>query len=162
MFIGEHPLTLDDRGRIAVPSKFRDPIKENAGGVMVATVSVMGPDASATERCIAVYPLPEWKRIASELKRLPSANPEVRAVNRLLAGKGTYCEMDGHGRILIAPPLRKFAGLDAENRKVMVVGQVDKFEVWREDHWNEYEQGLLENIGALSSDPQGVLGSLVL
>ncbi len=158
MFRGEHPLTLDDRGRVAVPSKYRERLRESAGGLLVVSVSLM-------ETCLVVYPFPEWRRIESELEKKPAMDPQVHAVNHLLVGKAAECEMDGHGRILLPPSLREFAGLDpkdAKGRSLRMIGQVRKFELWREDRWDERLKGLLENIGEIASNPQSVVGTLVL
>ena len=158
MFRGEHPLTLDDRARFAVPSKYRKRLRESAGGFVVVTVSLM-------EFCLVVYPFPEWQRIESELENMPAMNPQVHVVNHLLVGKATECEMDSHGRILLPPSLREFAGLDPKDpqgRNLKMIGQVRKFELWREDRWEERLKGLLENVGAITSDPQSVVSTLVL
>ena len=158
VFRGEHPLTLDDRGRVAVPSKYRERLREDAGGFLVVTVSIM-------ETCLVVYPFPEWQRIESELEKQPALDPQVHVLNHVLVGRATECEMDGHGRILLPPSLREFAGLDPkdpEGRSIRMIGQVRKFELWREDRWKERLRGLLENIGDLTSNPQSVVSTLVL
>ena len=154
----EHPLTLDDRARVAVPSKYRERLRESADGLLVVTVSLM-------EYCLVVYPFPEWQRIESELEKMPATDPQVHVVNHLLVGKATECEMDGHGRILLPPSLRKFAGLDPKDpqgRNLRMIGQVRKFELWREDRWEERLKGLLENVGEITANPQSVVSTLVL
>ena len=158
MFRGEHPLTLDDRARVAVPSKYRKRLRESSGGLLVVTVSLK-------EHCLVVYPFPEWQRIESELEKMPGLHDQVHVMNHLLVGQATECEMDGHGRILLPPSLRAFAGLDpkdAQGRNVLMIGQVRKFELWREDRWKKRLATLLENVGAITSDPQSVVSSLVL
>ena len=160
MFRGEHPLTLDDRARVAVPSKYRKRLRESSGGLLVVTVSLM-------ERCLVVYPFPEWQRIESELEKMPGTDEQVHVISHLLVGNATECEMDGHGRILLPPSLRAFAGLDPKDddpqgRSVRMIGQVRKFELWREDRWKKRHATLLDNVGAITSDPQSVVSSLVL
>ena len=162
MFRGEHPLALDDKGRVAVPTKYRERLRESSGGVLVATISLM-------EHCLVVYPFPEWQRIESLLQEMPSTDPQAHAINHLLVGHAAECEMDGHGRILLPQPLREVAGLvpdpaedQAAIRRIRMIGQVRKFELWREDRWEERRKGLLGKVGALTSDPQSVVGALVL
>ena len=158
MFRGEHPLTLDDRARVAVPSKYRKRLRESSGGLLVVTISVM-------ERCLVVYPFPEWQRIESDLEKMPGLHNQVHVMNHVLVGQATECEMDGHGRILLSPSLRDFAGLDpkdAEGRNVRMIGQISKFELWREDRWKKRLASLLENVGEIISDRESVVSSLVL
>jgi len=73
--------------------------------------------------------------------RLPSLNPAARRLQRLLIGHATECELDGHGRILVPPPLREFAGLD---RRVVLIGQGNKFELWDEATWTERREAWLQ------------------
>ena len=158
MFRGEHPLTLDDRGRIAVPSKYRKRLRESSGDWLVVTASIM-------ERCLVVYPLPEWERIESNLDKMPGTDPRVHETSHLLVGQATECEMDGHGRILLPPSLRESAGLDpkdAQGRHVRMIGQIRKFELWQAERWNKRLATLLDKVGTITSDPQSVVSSLVL
>ena len=136
-----------------MPARYRKDLREKAGGMLVVTVSIMN-------ECLAVYPLPEWERIESVLQKMPSANPKVHAINHLLVGQATDCEIDGHGRILLPETLRRYAGLvpDPENedlpvRRVMMVGMARKFELWRKDRWEVRRDGLLGNTGSITSDP---------
>lgn len=158
MFRGEHPLTLDDRARVAVPSKYRKRLRESSGGLLIVTVSVK-------EHCLVVYPFPEWQRIESDLQKMPGLDDQVHEVSHLLVGQAAECEMDGHGRILLPPSLRAIAGLDpkdAQGRNVRMIGQIWKFELWQEDRWKKRLATLLEKVGTITSDPQSVVSSLVL
>jgi MraZ protein len=85
------------------------------------------------EYCLLVYPLPDWEIIQQKLQRLPSFNPATRNLQRLLIGYATDVPMDGNGRVLLPPPLREFACLE---RKVVLAGQGNKFELWDEERWN--------------------------
>ncbi len=168
-FKGNHLVTLDDRWRVAVPARYRPELRENGGGKVVITISIM-------EKCLVVYPLPEWQRIESVLQTMPSTDPQVHAINHLLVGQATEYEMDGHGRILLPQPLRAFAGLvpdqkkpvpeheeeDSSFRRIKMVGLTRKFELWREDRWEKHLAGLKEKVGTFPSGPQSVVGSLVL
>ncbi|MGD8429262.1 MAG: division/cell wall cluster transcriptional repressor MraZ, partial [Ectothiorhodospiraceae bacterium] len=78
--------------------------------------------------------LPEWETIEQKLVRLPTLNRTARRLQRLLIGHATECQLDGNGRILVPPPLREFAGLD---KKTVLIGQGNKFELWDENAWTE-------------------------
>lgn len=137
LFSGVNPLTLDAKGRMAMPVKYRDRLKEMCGGQLVLTVD--------RDRCLLVYPLPEWEEIARKLVKLPTLNVQVRRLQRLLVGHASEVELDGAGRILLPPPLREFAELD---KRVTLVGQGNKFELWNEDLWQERrDQWLTEDEG---------------
>ena len=104
MFRGETALNMDDKGRVAVPSRYRDDIKSRSGNTVVVTISLM-------ERCLTVYLMSDWQRIESELKRLPALDKKAQGIRHLLIGHASECELDGHGRILVSPSLREFASL---------------------------------------------------
>ncbi len=126
MFRGVNHLSLDAKGRLTFPSRYRERLQAHCGGELVITVD---PD-----RCLLVYALPEWEVIEKKLVALPSLKPQNRRLQRLLIGYATDCSMDSNGRILLPPPLREFAALD---KKVVLVGQGNKFELWDEATWNE-------------------------
>ncbi|AGA34254.1 Cell division protein MraZ [Thioalkalivibrio nitratireducens DSM 14787] len=125
MFRGLSQLSLDAKGRIAVPARYREALVERCQGRMVVTVDRDG--------CLLLYPAPDWERIEQTLMSRPNMNPQVRRLQRLLVGHATECELDGQGRLLVPPPLREFAGLE---KRVMLVGQGSKFEIWDEDTWS--------------------------
>ncbi|QKT03054.1 division/cell wall cluster transcriptional repressor MraZ [Ectothiorhodospiraceae bacterium 2226] len=128
MFRGVNALNLDAKGRLAMPSKYRDRLGDACAGQLVATVSVDGG------HCLLLYPLPEFEEIERKLVKLPSLNPQARRLKGLLIGHAAECELDGAGRILVPPGLREYAGLD---KRVVLVGLVNKFELWDEQRWNE-------------------------
>lgn len=132
MFRGVNALNLDAKGRLAIPTRYRDPLQEKSDGKLVVTVD---PD-----HCLLLYPMPEWIEIERQLMRLPALNPSVRRLQRLLVGHATECEIDGAGRILLPPLLREFARLD---KRVVLVGQGNKFELWEESTWNERREAWL-------------------
>ncbi|SUY03045.1 S-adenosyl-methyltransferase MraW [Citrobacter koseri] len=138
MFRGATLVNLDSKGRLSVPTRYRDQLIENATGQMVCTIDIHHP-------CLLLYPLPEWEIIEQKLSRLSSMNPVERRVQRLLLGHASECQMDSAGRLLIAPILRQHAGLTKE---VMLVGQFNKFELWDETTW--YQQ-VKEDIDAEQS-----------
>lgn len=126
MFRGVNSLTLDGKGRLAIPTRYRETLDRDCGGRLVVTVD--------RDHCLLLYPLPEWEEIERKLTRLPSLNEQARRLQRLLIGHATECDMDGNGRILLPPPLRTFANLE---RAVVLIGQGNKFEIWDEQQWNE-------------------------
>ena len=152
MFRGEYSLTMDSKGRVAVPTRYRERLSEIGGGKLVATISLM-------ERCLVVYPLPHWQRIESKLEKLPALDPNAQTINHLLIGHATECDMDGHGRVLLPQSLREFAGLD---RHIRMIGLVRKFELWDEQTWVERREQYLGQVGELRSEPSGPLSELVL
>lgn len=151
MFRGDLSLSLDPKGRLAIPTRYRDGIQELCGGALMATISL-------SERCLTVYPEPEWRRIEQDVKRLPAMDLQAEIISRMLIGHASECDMDSHGRILIPPTLREFAGLD---RRVRMVGRIDKFELWDEDHWAARRSELLEQAGSLLRSPSEAIRSLV-
>ena len=107
MFRGATLVNLDSKGRLAVPTRYRDGLIEDASGQLVCTIDIHHP-------CLLLYPLPEWEIIEQKLSRLSSMNPVERRVQRLLLGHASECQMDNAGRLLIAPVLRQHAGLTKE------------------------------------------------
>jgi MraZ protein len=130
MFRGIAEIHLDPKGRLAIPAKYRDVLDELCRGQLVATIDIQ-------DTCLRIYPLPVWQQIESQLEALPSTNPGIRRIQRLLLGYASELEMDGNGRVLLPLSLRKYAQLD---KKMVLVGQGKKFELWSEDNW----QGCLD------------------
>lgn len=126
MFRGVSNLSLDTKGRLAIPARYRDRIESCCASRLVITVD--------SDRCLLIYPEPNWIEIERKLNQLPSFNPAARKLQRLYIGHASEVEMDAQGRVLISPELRRFAALD---RRVALVGQSNKFELWDEDIWNQ-------------------------
>ncbi len=144
MFRGATKVSLDAKGRLAIPSRYRERITTRADGHLVATVD--------RDYCLLIYPLPDWEEIERKLVRLPTLNKQVRRLQRLMIGYATELEMDGHGRILIPRELREFAGLE---RLAMLIGQGNKFELWDEERWNaRRDEWLAADDGDLADLPQ--------
>lgn len=125
MFRGVAQLSLDAKGRIAIPARYRGELVSKCSGHLIVTAD--------PSRCLLVYPQPAWEPIEQRLNGLSSFNPKIRKLQRLLIGNASDVEMDSAGRILVAPPLRQFAGLSKE---VVLVGQGEKFELWDDAQWN--------------------------
>ncbi len=126
MFRGVNSISLDSKGRIAIPTRYREDLLARCAGRLIMTVD--------RDHCLLLYPLPEWEIIESKLVRLSSFNTQTRRLQRLLIGHATECDMDGAGRILLPAPLREFATLDKD---IMLIGQGNKFELWDQGAWNE-------------------------
>ncbi len=126
MFRGVATFNLDVKGRMAVPARFRKQLDVCCEGRLVITID-------HADRCLQVYPLPEWELVEQKLSGLPSLNQQVRRLKRMLLGYATECEMDSHGRVLLPAKLREFAGLD---KNTVMIGQGNKFELWDEQTWN--------------------------
>ncbi len=125
MLRGLNELTLDSKGRLAVPTRYREMLERHCDGRMVVTVD--------RDHCLLLYPLPDWEEIERKLVQLPSYNEPARQLQRLLIGYATDCELDGSGRILLPPPLRDYASLE---KAVVLIGQGNKFEIWDATTWN--------------------------
>jgi MraZ protein len=110
-----------------MPARYRERLVERSDGRVVITVD-------RSDRCLLIYPLPEWEEIERKLMKLPTLNQSVRRLQRLMVGHATDLELDSHGRVLVPPKLREYAALD---RQSMLIGQGSRFELWDEDHWNE-------------------------
>jgi len=127
LFRGVNALNLDAKGRVAMPTRYRQRLSDMCDGQMVITVD-------NSDRCLLVYPLQEWEVIERKLQKLPSFNRQARRLQRMLIGHATEVEMDGTGRLLVPPPLREFAGLE---KRTVLIGQSNKFELWDEELWTE-------------------------
>ena len=126
MFRGATQVTLDAKGRMVLPTRYRERIVERCEGRLVVTID--------RDHCLLIYPLPEWEEIERKLMRLPSLNEQARRLQRLMVGHATDIELDGHGRVLLPPKLREFASL---TRDAILLGQGNRFELWDEARWNE-------------------------
>lgn len=109
-----------------MPSRYRDELLSRCAGQLIVTVDAVDP-------CLCVYPLTEWELIEAKLRQLPSLVEENRRLQRVLIGNAVDLELDGNGRFLVPPRLRAHAGLD---KHAMLVGQLNKFQLWNESAWN--------------------------
>jgi len=150
MFRGATRVTFDDKGRMVMPTRFRDRLREHSQGRVVVTVD--------RDQCLLIYPLPEWEQIERKLMSLPTLHAQSRRLQRLMVGHATDLELDGHGRLLLPPELREFAGL---SRHAMLVGQGGRFELWDEARWTERRDFWLKSEES-STDLPAELDSLSL
>jgi MraZ protein len=126
LFRGGSSINLDAKGRMALPTRYRNDLVERCEGRVVLTVH--------DDHCLLLYPQPEWDEIERKLVRLPNQNKRTRLLQRMLLGHATELEMDKNGRILIPPRLREFANLQ---KRVVLAGLGNKFEVWDEEAWEK-------------------------
>lgn len=130
MFRGANAINLDTKGRVTVPTRYRQALLDDCQGQLVCTIDIQQP-------CLLLYPLSEWEEIELKLSRLSSMNPHERRLQRLLLGYAMEGEMDKSGRLLLSAPLRQHAKLSKE---IMLVGQLNKFEIWSSESWDEQIQ----------------------
>ena len=140
MFRGISSAKLDSKGRMSMPARFRERLIAVAGGRLVVTVDMR-------EKCLLLYPLPEWEAVQQKLDALPNIRPETRWLQRILIGHATDLELDANGRILLPAPLRDHCGLE---KALVLVGQGNKIEIWAQDTWRT-------RVDAHTSDDNGAL-----
>ena len=126
-FRGVSNLSLDAKGRIVLPARYRERLSEICNRQLIITIDPYHP-------CLLIYPEPDWEAIEEQIEALPSFNPASRKIQRMLIGHATEVEVDGSGRVMVAPKLREHANL---GKKVVMIGQGKKFELWDEAAWDE-------------------------
>ena len=135
MFRGVTAINLDAKGRFAIPTRYREELQDCCDRQLVVTVA-MNEKCVGEPGCLWLYPLPEWEKLELTVSKLPTLNKMAGKLRRFLIGNATETEMDGQGRLLLSEKLRKFAGME---KKLILVGQLNKFEIWNEDAWNAKE-----------------------
>jgi MraZ protein len=133
MFRGVSILSLDSKGRLAIPTRYRPHIQEESAGRLVLTIS-------NTERCLWLYPLNRWEEVEENISRLPGVDQQSQRLRRMLLGHATDCELDGSGRVLLPGPLREYGEIE---KRVAMLGQGNKFEIWSEPLWNAQRESWL-------------------
>ena len=124
MFIGEFEYRLDEKGRVPIPPKFRTEELKKEGVVL----------SPGMEKCITIYPMSQWKKIADSLTSGPIIPSKLRKLNRALFATAFNTELDGQGRIMVPGHLRQYAGL---NETVVIAGENNYFELWSKEGWEE-------------------------
>ncbi len=151
MLRGSSFINLDAKGRLAVPTRYRSDLQEECACQLVVTVA-LGDKSLAEHGCLWMYPLPAWEAVESSLSKSNIANKAaVVQLKRFLIGNASECEMDAQGRLLLPEKLRKLANIE---KKIVLVGQLNKFEIWNEDVWIEKENELMKG------DPVGSMEEL--
>jgi len=122
---GVNKLNLDAKGRMAIPSRYRERLMDDCNGHLVITLD--------TEKRVVIFPYDEWQDVEAKLVKLSMSKAAVR-IKRFYLGHATDCDMDKNGRINIPPYVREMAGLD---KQIVLLGMGNKFEVWDEQSWND-------------------------
>jgi MraZ protein len=143
VFQGASQVNLDAKGRMAVPTRIRDPLTQ---GGTVKLVITAHPDG-----CLLLYPLPAWEPIRAQVMAFPSLDTRFSVWKRLLVGFAEDLDLDSAGRLLISPELRDFAHI---TRAVMLVGQGSHYEIWDLESWNKQLESL--KAGGAGSLPPGM------
>jgi MraZ protein len=138
---------MDAKGRVALPVKQRELLQAFCGGQLVVTIDIQS-------RSLMVYPLSTWENIERELQDLPAMNPDVRRIQRLLIGYASDLEFDGSGRVLLPQSLREYASLD---KKLVLVGQGKKLELWSEEIWMSERDKWLEEAVDVTVMPEELM-----
>lgn len=150
MFFGETSINLDTKGRMALPTRYRDAVEEASANRLVLTYSAF--DAG----CLWLYPEPEWERVRDQVMRLSTFNASHRSLQRRLVGSATQLEPDGSGRVLLPQTLRQVTDLE---KKVVLMGMGARFEIWNE---NVLNQRRAEEERAMQEQPSAEMAELVL
>ena len=152
MFNGFSTISIDAKGRLAVPSRHRDQLSSDASNALILTLNPW-------DRCLWLYPRSEWELIEEKLQALSDFDREARRTKQIIRGYATDCALDGQGRVLLPNELRKFALLD---KRVAFLGQGNKFEIWDEDTWNGQRDEWLAGVNDSSTSSSTVLSTLSL
>ena len=135
MFMGEYHHSLDSKGRIIVPAKFR----QDLGNTFVLTRGMDG--------CLFGYPMKQWEKLEGQLDKLPLSKKDARAFVRFFYSAATETEVDKQGRVNISSPLVDYAKL---GKNCVIAGVSDRIEIWDEDKWNEVSKSAEENFDEIS------------
>lgn len=151
MFRGVTEINLDAKGRLAVPTRYREELTSTCTGQLVVTINPPG-------QSLRLYPLPEWEKLQSKLESLPTFDPDVRRLQFLLLGHAADIELDASGRLLLPSLLRDHAQID---KKAVLIGYGKKFELWSDVLWKAQREVYGQELAKLTTTPD-VLQSLVL
>lgn len=152
MFLGVSTLSLDAKGRLAIPVKYRKELGASDGSAVVVTINPY-------ERCLWLYPKSEWEEVAEKVIRLPALKKQNKNLQRLFLGHAIERDLDGQGRILLSTSLREYADMD---KQVALVGQGRKFEIWNEQQWFTNREEWLGDIDQPESEMSEELANLAL
>ncbi len=137
MFRGLYEHAMDAKGRTSLPSRFRELLPEDDRLILTTGI----------DRCLVAYPLAEWQAFEGKLAALPQFDPAVVQLKRIYVAGATECSLDKHGRLLIPPMLREYAGIQ---RDVVWAGMVTTIEVWAKEAWNDQAAASREDRGAIA------------
>ncbi len=152
MFRGISTVSIDNKGRIAIPSRYRDRLMGIADGSLVQTLNPL-------DRSIWIYPLSEWELIETKLASLSDFDKQSRRTKQMMRGYASDCQMDAQGRILLPTELRQYAEM---KKQAVILGQGNKFEVWDQETWELKRDQWLDTIVDDQSAPSEALKPLSL
>lgn len=135
MFIGEYTYSIDEKKRLAIPSKFR---------------KILGKKAVITrglEQCLFLYPMKEWKKLITKLSQLPLSQADARGFVRLILAGAMEVNIDNLGRILLPDYLKEYAGLQ---KKVVIAGVLNRIEIWDAKRWQDYKEKTEKEVGDIA------------
>ena len=139
MFRGRYSHQIDAKGRLSVPSKFREVLAAGFDERVIVT---------NFDECLWAYPVAEWQKLEGKVGELPQFLDEVKALQRVFISAAVECPIDGQGRILIPPTLRDYAGF---TKDVIVVGMTRKFEIWAKERWEDVFRGAKLKLDSMGS-----------
>lgn len=147
VFRGVSQINVDDKGRLALPIRYREEFANQQAPQLVMTIDT-------ESRCLLLYPTPQWEEIEKKIEALPSFNGQARRIQRLLIGHATEMTLDNQGRMLIPTTLREYAAI---SKNVVLIGQGKKFEIWDEELWLKLRAKWLEEATQLGELPPDLL-----
>jgi MraZ protein len=121
VFLGRYSHNIDDKGRLAIPARFRDGL----GSEVVITRGI--------DRCLSLYPLEAWQPLAEKVSALSISDPDARNFRRMFFAEAAYLDFDRQGRILVPPELRRYAGIE---REAVIIGMNTYLEIWSPQRWD--------------------------
>ncbi|RLA00717.1 MAG: cell division/cell wall cluster transcriptional repressor MraZ [Gammaproteobacteria bacterium] len=146
MFRGASSINLDAKGRIAIPAKYRERLRESCDSQVIVTIDLEQP-------CLSLFPLPHWEQLERQLQTLSNTNPVHQSIKRLLLGHACECELDKNGRVLLPAVLREHAGF---SKHLMLAGMGSTFQIWDEEKWNERIRQDMEAHATQTLDPDKI------
>ena len=152
MFRGFQTVNIDDKGRLAVPSRYRQRLSADAGGQLVLTLNPL-------DRSLWLYPQNNWEQIETKLAALSEFDKRSRRTKQMMRGYACDCQLDSQGRVLIPAELRDYARLQ---KQAVILGQGNKFEVWDQSSWEQQRDVWLSQIDTEDSEFSEALKSLSL
>jgi MraZ protein len=152
MFRGLNTVSIDAKGRVAIPARVREVLARIDSADLVLTLNPW-------DRSLWLYPLGEWEHIEVKLSGLSDFDKHSRRTKQIMRGYATDCRCDAQGRVLLPQELRAIAGLD---KQAVLLGQGNKLEIWDDAAWRAERDGWLSEVGSGSDTPSDALDSLSL
>lgn len=130
MFRGQYEHTMDAKGRVSLPARFREVLSELASTSENAERVVL---TRTFQKCLVLYPLEQWMNFEEKVRQLPQFDPRVQQLKRVYIAGAIECSLDSHGRVLVPQSMREFAGFE---RDLVWIGQLDTMELWSRSRWD--------------------------